>query len=476
MAFSALALAVATIASLTAAPHQVVDWHACATGPDDAIGKELDDHGGQCAEIVVPMDYGRPDDRQITVSISRIRATDPTHRRGVMLLNPGGPGGSGLEMAILGLFSAPLGAAYDLIGFDPRFVGRSTPLHCAWTTSTFQRSAGPDLRGYTQNVALQAKLAAGCVNGNRDVLPYATTRNTARDMDAIRQALGEPRISYYGVSYGTYLGAVYLQMFGDRADRFVLDSAVDPDAYGPDVFANQGPAMNAALAHFAQWAAGKQGIGDTAQDVLDTVNRLAQSAPAHVGKYTVDVHVLPLLIYSGLVGDDDSSYTELATEIRQLRDGSPDPSEKLAGTLDGICTGAGESSDRAGTPILCADRAVSRDPATYYRDIEAHRADEPLFGPLTRDISPCAFWPTKPIEPPTTVHNAAPVLVVGAQGDPVAPYSGQMVMHRNLTGSRMVTQLGAYHHGVFLGNNCIDAAVVDYLTGGPLPAADKTCG
>jgi len=475
MAFSALAIAVATAASLATAPHQVLDWHACATGPDDAIGKELDDHGGQCAEITVPMDYTRPDGRRITVAISRIRATDPAHRRGVMLLNPGGPGGSGLEMAILGSFSAPLGAAYDLIGFDPRFVGRSTPLHCNWPTSTFQRSAGPDLRSYTQNLALQAKLAAGCVKGNRDELPYASTRNTARDMDAIRQVLGEPRISYYGVSYGTYLGAVYLQMFGDRADRFVLDSAVDPVAYGPNVFANQGPAMGAALTHFAQWAAGKQGIGDTAQDVLDTVNHLVQSAPAHVGTYTVDAHVLPLLIYGGLVSDDDSFYTELATEIRQLRDDSPTPSAKLAATLDGIYTGAGESSDRSGTPILCADRAVSRDPAAYYRDIQAHRADEPLFGPLTRDITPCAFWPSAPIEPPTKVHNGVPVLIVGAQGDPVAPYSGQLAMHRALTGSRMVTQLGAYHHGVFLGNDCVDVAVVNYLTGGPLPSGDQTC-
>jgi pimeloyl-ACP methyl ester carboxylesterase len=476
MSISALALVVATVASLaTATPQPNLDWHKCATGDGDAIGTELDQHGAQCAEITVPMDYRRPDGGKITVAISRIKATDPARRRGVMLLNPGGPGGSGLEMAVMGSFSPPLGAAYDLIGFDPRFVGRSSPLQCDWSTSTFQRSAGPDLRSYAENVALQAKLAAGCVNGNQDELPYASTRNTARDMDAIRQALGEQRISYYGGSYGTYLGAVYLQMFGPRADRFVLDSSVDPDTYGPNLFVNQGPAMNAALRNFAQWAAGRQGIGDTAPEVLATVNRLVQNAPAHVGSYTVDGSVLPYLIYSGLVSDDESFYTELATEIRQLRDGSLTPTETLAGKLAGIYTGVGDASDRAGTPILCADRAVSHDPSTYYRDIQAHRADEPLFGPLTRNISPCAFWPTKPIEPPTTVHNGTPVLIVGADGDPFTPYPGQLAMHRDLTGSRMVTQLGAFHHGVFLGNDCIDAAVVDYLTGGPLPAADTTC-
>lgn len=162
-------------------------------------------------------------------------------------------------MPILGDYSPPLAEAYDLIGFDSRFVGRSSPLQCDWSTATFQRSAGPDLHSYVEGVAFQAKLAAGCVKGNEDELPYATTRNTARDMDAIRQALGEQWISYYGVSYGTYLGAVYLQMFGSRADRVVLDSSVDPDSYGPTMFADQGPAMNVALQNFARWAAGKQG-------------------------------------------------------------------------------------------------------------------------------------------------------------------------------------------------------------------------
>ncbi|MFD1048186.1 alpha/beta fold hydrolase, partial [Kibdelosporangium lantanae] len=138
-------------------------------------------------------------------------------------------------------------ARYDLVGMDPRFVGRSTPLNCRWTTDTFLRSAGPTRRSFDDNTVLQKDLAAGCAAGNRDMLPYASTRNTARDMDVIRAALGETRLSYFGVSYGTYLGAVYLQMFGARADRVVLDSAVDPNAYGPGLFSRVGPAAAAAL-------------------------------------------------------------------------------------------------------------------------------------------------------------------------------------------------------------------------------------
>lgn len=454
-------------AALTSAPHQPIAWHTCLTTPPDPVGQALNDAGARCADITVPLDYRRPQGDKITVAISRITATDPAHRRGVLLVNPGGPGTSGLDNALLGQYSPELGKAYDLIGFDPRFIGRSTPLECRWNTSTFQRSAGPDLRGFRESVAFEARLAAGCADKD---LPYDSTRNAVRDLDLIRQALGEQRISYLGFSYGTYLGAVYLQMFGDHADRVVLDSSVDPGAYGPNLFRNQGPARQAALVHFAQWAAGHEGLGDTAQDVLATVTGLK---PTTVGKYTVDEHELPYLIYTGVA--DDSKYEEFAATVRSLRDGTPPPAD-LTEELDGLATGSGDPGARFGTPVLCADRAVSHDPLTYYRDIQAHRADEPLFGPLTRNISPCAFWPTVPIEPPTTVHNGVPVLMVGAAGDPVTPNPGQLAMHRDLTASRLVTQLDAYHHGAFLGGSaCIDAAVVGYLTGGALPAADSTC-
>jgi pimeloyl-ACP methyl ester carboxylesterase len=135
--------------------------------------------------------------------MSRIKAGDPAHRRGDLLINPGGPGVPGLEQVLIGQEIPDVAARYDLIGMDPRFVGRSTSLACRWTTDTFMRSAKPTRQTFEDNVALQRRLAAGCVTGNRDVLPYASTRNTARDMDVIRAALGEDRLSFLGASYGT---------------------------------------------------------------------------------------------------------------------------------------------------------------------------------------------------------------------------------------------------------------------------------
>ncbi|MET7280393.1 alpha/beta hydrolase [Kribbella sp. NPDC005582] len=123
----------------------------------------------------------------------------------------------------------------------------------------------------------------------------------------------------------------------------------------------------------------------------------------------------------------------------------------------------------------CADRAAPRDPAIYYRDIQAHRLTEPLYGPLARDISPCAFWPTTPIEPPTTIATSHPVLMLAATGDPATPYPGQLAMHQALAGSRLVTLANTYRHGVYGASPCVDAAVATYLTTNALPPTDQTC-
>jgi pimeloyl-ACP methyl ester carboxylesterase len=306
-------------------------------------------------------------------------------------------------------------------------------------------------------------------------------------MDVIRAAVGENRLSYLGASYGTYLGAVYMQMFGAHADRIVLDGAVDPSQFGPGLFSRTGPAAAAALRHWAAWAAdhnSQYGLGATTSSVLATVDRINEAAvrsPLRVGKYQVDTHVLPYFLFASLADDSAEAYAAFAADVHVLSDAAhgatADPTPSLEQFLAGVSTGAGAATDRAGTPVLCADRAVSHDPGTYFRDIQAHRSDEPLFGPLLRDITPCAFWPASPAEPPTTVNNDVPALMVGADGDPVAPYAGQQAMHQALTGSRLVTLRGSFHHTVYfnVGNTCIDATVNHYLIDGSLPARDATC-
>ncbi|WP_189325358.1 alpha/beta hydrolase [Streptomyces flaveus] len=469
---------------------QKVEWHRCRTGPDDAIGKELDDAKAQCAEVTVPLDYSHPDGPTIKVAMSRLKATDPKHRRGTLLYNPGGPGVPATYLALMVKQAEPtIAARYDLIGMDPRFVGRSTPLNCKWPTVSIG-SAGPDRRTFNRSVALSKDLAARCA-GHRDVLPHASTRNTARDMDVIRAALGESKLSYIGSSYGTYLGEVYLQMFPRRADRIVLDSALNPDLFGPDLSSTQGPAVNATLRNWAAWAAGhhdRYHLGATTAEVMATMDRINQAAtrgPLRVGSHKVDSRLLSQILWSVTGGDSEEVYADYAADVRVLSDAARGIEVTPPKALDEALTDLSTSTDADGTfsvqtAIQCADRAVSRDPETYYRDIQAHRADEPLFGPLTRNISPCSFWPTAPAEPPTKVHNAVPVLMVGATGDPAAVYPGQQVAHRALAGSRLVTLRGAFRHTVYAGlfapqNKCIDDTVNRYLIEGKLPNTDTTC-
>ncbi|MGW1056439.1 alpha/beta hydrolase [Micromonospora rubida] len=476
-----------TVASAGVAQQQSVNWHGCLTGPDDELGAALDDAGAQCGEVTVPVDYSRPHGRTTTVAMARIRATDPARRRGVLMINPGGPGSSGMEMVLAGGQMPDVAARYDLIGMDPRFVGRSSPIECRWETNTFLRSAGPNRRTFNESVALAKELAAGCAQGNLDLLPHASTRNTARDMDLIRGVLGERKLSYLGYSYGTYLGAVYLQMFGSRADRVVLDSAVDPDIFGPGLFSRNAAAIQATFEHWAAWAADRNdeyGLGATAGEVLATVDRINSATarrPLKIGTYAVDSHVLPYFLFAHLYDDLVEGYADLAEQLRVLdaaaRGEATTPTPSLETFLAGLFTGAGYAADRAGTPVLCADRVASRDPGTYFRDIQAHRADEPLFGPLTRNITPCAFWPVRPAEATTTIRNSAPALIVGADGDAATPYPGQQAMHQALAGSRMVTLRGRFAHGQYLAaeNECVDGTVNRYLVDGVLPTRDTDC-
>ena len=182
------------------------DWHACALGVDDELGQAVDAAGADCADITVPLDYANPGGRTITVAVSRLKATDTAHRVGPLLLNDGGSAGPSLHMPLTK--SKVMGAVadrFDLIGMDPRFVGRSTPLDCGWDLgSALVRSTGTDLAAYRKEVAVARELARRCERAHGDVLPYVTTRNTARDMDVVRASLGEDILSYLGYSYGSY--------------------------------------------------------------------------------------------------------------------------------------------------------------------------------------------------------------------------------------------------------------------------------
>ncbi|WP_335933773.1 alpha/beta hydrolase [Streptomyces sp. PTD5-9] len=470
---------------------QHLAWGSCATGPDDTMGQELDKAGVQCADVTVPLDYADPGGRTITVAMSRLKATDTRHRIGAILLNNGGPGGTAVESppqireAMKGV-----GARYDIVGFDPRFVGRSTPLDCSWPTGMFFRSAGPDRAGFDRQVAFQKDLADKCRATNASVLPYVTTRNTARDMDVIRGALGERKISYLGYSYGTYLGTVYSQMFPGRHDRMVLDGAIAPDDYGPRLMRDALGENEQALADWADWAAARDDayhFGRTRAQVLALVDRVAEAAARHpltVGTgsetFRLDDSHIPLLLFTTLSDDTDATRSDLGEVVSVLSEAAKGNSTRLspgfAEMLRYVLTGDGSQTGSVQAAILCGDRAVPRDPESYWRDIEAARAAHPLFGPMTESILPCAFW-DRPREEPTRVRHDAPALIVAATGDPRTTYRSTLKLHGQLPSSKLVTLEGANRHALYgeYGNACVDDQVNRYLATGELPATDRTC-
>ncbi|WP_433663238.1 alpha/beta hydrolase [Nocardia sp. CA-128927] len=441
--------------------HQQLTWQPCH---DDA----LDQAGAQCAEVRVPLNYAAPEGRTIAIAISRIRAAVPAARRGAMMTNPGGPGGAGLSFIVeASSFMPPeFHDNYDLIGMDPRGVGRSAPVHCHWPIGLSLFSAGADRASFARSVQTHADLAARCQTAEPDVLPFITTRNTARDVDVIRGVLGEQRISYFGLSYGPYLGAVFAQMFPDRVDRLLFDSAVDPDRYGVAQSQDMGAPNEAALDAGADWIAARDGeyhLGTTRSEVRSAVAALIDHAawrPIRIGEHSVEGRWIPTLLFVALA--DPRRYDALAATIRELTDaaaGTPvQPNPQLDEDLRFILT-AQPDDMAANSVILCGDVSAPRDPQWYWRNIEASRATQPVFGPFANNISPCAFWPA-PVEPPTAVRNAVPALILQATGDPRTAYQGGVALHHDMPASRLVTLQDAAVHGVsLLPSACVRQAV-----------------
>ncbi|EFL30183.1 TAP domain-containing protein [Streptomyces viridochromogenes DSM 40736] len=495
LALTAAALALTALpATARAAPdplarfhQQHLAWKSCVLGPDDTTGKELEQAGARCADVTVPLDYSDPGGRTITVAVSRIRATDTAHRVGPLLLNGGGPGGPSLgDAPWVREAMKDVAARYDVVGVDPRFVGRSTPLDCRWPTGTAWRGAGEGRAGFDRTAAFSKDLAERCRSHAGDALPHATTRNTARDMDVVRAALGERRISYLGYSYGSYLGEVYTSMFPGRTGRVVLDGVIDPDRYSARLWRGVEPANRQALKRWASWAADRDaayGLGRTRDEVLAAVEQVRTAAariPLRLGDHRLDAHVMPIVVLNGLSQDNDAAFGNFAQGVRDMLRASQGqrvtPSPWLAGVLDFVLTGAKSPYGSVQTAIVCGDNAAPRDPEVYWRDVERARTKDPLFAPVTDNVNPCAYW-DRPRERPTTVRGDLPALLVNATGDPRTYYEGATAVRSRWPSSRLVTLRGADQHGVYgiFGSTCVDAAVNAYLATGRLPARDVDC-
>ncbi len=441
----------------------------------------------------MPLDYAHPGGRTITLALNEIPATAPAGQRlGPLLVNPGGPGGSGLGLALNVASSLPTDVAsrYDVIGFDPRGVGASVPaLHCDPSFfSGVRPTYVPASKAAEQVMVNRAKAyAAACERRFGWLLPHMTTADSARDMDAIRVALGVPKISYFAYSYGTYLGQVYATLFPGHVRRMVLDSTVGPGGIWYQDNLNQDFAFQGRATAFFTWVAqhnASYGLGSTEAQVLAQYDAALRDLAAH-----------PVPGPSGpLVGPDELADTVLtggynngwwpliAAALAQFRH------REGTAALAAVYQQAGithENEFAVYNAVECSDAAWPRDWARWDADTRRIARIAPFeTWANTWFNAACAFWP---------VHGPAKPMTIGAPGlpgilmlqgtlDGATPYAGAQQARRALPTARMVVVSGGGNHGQSLAspaNACVNGYLSRYLATGALPSgsgpAAATC-
>lgn len=476
--------------------------YAPATGPGDRSSARLipfyqqrpdwrpaDDlaKGGQVATLRVPLDYRAPEGRTIGVAIARRPANDPGRRLGVLVIPPDDPGNRGI--ALLPQLEAALPPELldrlDLVAFDHRFSGDSTPIDVDWSMEerlwVFHRPGS-----LSEEARFQAGVARKVTAAAEDLLPYASTRNIARDLDVIRGCLGEERISYLGYSYGTYLGAVYTQLFGSRTDRVVLDSVLSPEWVWRGLFLNVAANVEAALARWCRWAAAREAdlhLGGTAESVrarYDQVLDRGAGQPFAMAGLPMPVDAFTWQFFTVVLLLADRTYPLLA-ELVGAATGSAPVSPGLVTELMGLVGQRHDSTPGGQLALLCGETTWPRDLDVYERDMSEFDARFPLLGRTLACVRAGAFWPTDPAEPLTVLgpdNPAESILLVQSEADVFTGVTGakrlRELFPRN---SRLVLAADTSHHRLypFGGHPVVNELVTDYLLGGRLPADDVTC-
>jgi pimeloyl-ACP methyl ester carboxylesterase len=444
------------------------------------------DCGGDftCATLKVPLDYAHPAS-SISLALIRLRATGP--RLGSLVLNPGGPGVSGIDYArsATAVLSDAVRERFDVVGFDPRGVGASTAVDCVGDRDLDALVDAPPAprtaRETAAAVAAVRRLATGCRANAARLLPHVGTPDAARDLDVLRAALGEAKLTYLGKSYGTYLGATYAELFPTRVRAAVLDGALDPSLTFAQLNAGQAAGFEAALRSFLRACGVTCGAS-----VPDAVRRL--------DRVLAGLHHRPLPALAspgGTLGPGEalygvaaglyrrSTWPLLAAALRSAERGDGSGLLALADALvDRDARGHYSNELEANTAINCVDHPTSRSLSAYAAEAARLRRSAPHFGPaLAWQSVPCAFWPVPPTSRPRqlTARGAPPILVVGTTRDPATPYPWAVSLARQLSSGRLLTWDGDGHTAYRRGSACVDRAVDDYLIAGRLPASGARC-
>ncbi|MBZ9643029.1 alpha/beta hydrolase [Streptomyces sp. PSKA30] len=442
----------------------------------------------ECATVEVPMDYADPQGPTIDVAISRIPSEKPSARRGALMLIAGGPGGSSLNDPSGKGQKLPqeVRDAYDLIGFAPRGLAPSTSVDCGLAygdlaTSKLRPWPAPD-GSVTENMATAQRTSDACARNGGELIRHLSTANEARDIDRIRAALGERKLSAWGVSYGTYVGAVYSELFPQRTDRIVLDSNDNPDParVSRAWLAGHEQGVEDTFPEFARWASAPDNpnrVAGTAAEVRPLFLRLAARLDREpipwpgANPEELNGNVLRQTMLDSLYAP--SRFPTLAKLMLAAQKGTvpPAPPAPPEAVLQNVAA--------VGAGTLCNDVAWPRDAAGYAEDVARSRAEFPLTAGMPRNAMLCAAWPYPPKEPPVRITDRGPsnVLLIQNERDVATPLSGALRMREALGRRATMVTVNSTGHDAYLanGNACGDRTVSRFLATGERPSRDTHC-
>jgi pimeloyl-ACP methyl ester carboxylesterase len=445
------------------------------------------DGGFECAELEVPVDHETAGGLTFTLPLLRRRAASPDQRIGSLVVNPGGPWSSGVQWvrALTGMLPAPILERFDVVGFDPRGSGGSLPsIDCMDDLGPYAAlDLTPDDEAERQALVAGADaLVASCESRSGDLLPHVGVDAVARDLDLIRELLGDERLTYLGLSYGTLLGAVYADLFPDRVRALVLDGAMDPSLAGATWVAEQGRSFEAQLDDF---------LADCAVDPSCVLQDMGDPAATY-DALQASIEAAPLPAGDRLVGPGELAYGVVAALYQprgwpRLRDalfrGAQGDGSQILELADGYLernpeTGAYGNGLEVYYAVTSIDAPFVQDQAIYDALVAELAVDAPRLGvyfPYT--AFPSARWPVAPwrAAAPVAADGAPPLLVVGSTRDPATPHEWAVSLAAQLSSGVLLTREGQGHVAFLRGNECIDQAVTAYLVDGAAPADGTVC-
>jgi pimeloyl-ACP methyl ester carboxylesterase len=436
--------------AVNAAPARSIAWAPCPDNPE-----------GECGTLSVPLDWKKPWGQRIDLAVARHAATDPARRIGVLMVDPGGPGGSAAQFALSRLFSPELRARFDIVGIDSRGTGNSLAIRCDDLMTDPPTSYPADEAQFATLLRYNQDVLRRCRERSGPIFDHADSALVAQDMDAVRQALGERKISYLGLSYGTVFGQLYAEKFGDRVRAMVLDSVVDHSVDATRFVGDRAAAVDDSFAEFVRWCDRTTSCVLHGQDVPAAW----ETALTRAGEHRQD------LIDSVYRALDVPDWSYVAHRIAAAATG------EQAGTA--LAFEPNYTSVRLAT--VCQDFSLR---IRNFQQYSRLRAEELRRSPIMRgslighdEPTACIGIPGPPSNPPHRLNiGAAPkILVLSARHDPITPYAWAVSIHRQAPRNTALLTYEGWGHVAYPRSACTRGGVDDYLLGLKVPAGGAVC-